>query len=147
MKIDRGADSWTIEVSDGESRSQVEAKVVAGAWGRWGRFDLQLGRTFVRADHRHFGFKRHYRRTDASSRDDSIALYSFRRGYLGVGAYPVGLGAADAQTHGQRSGALIASLEDGGPAIFRQQRVGQNRSLFTLLKFRKKPLLRMMWLN
>ena len=59
------------------------ARVVAGAWGRWGRFDQQLERSFVRdRSHRNFGFKRHFTGPTA----DSIDLYSFRRGYLGVNA-------------------------------------------------------------
>lgn len=60
----------------------LHARIIIGAWGRWGRIDRQLGRSFVE-DHstRHFGFKRHYRsRGDA----ESIDLYSFRNGYLGV---------------------------------------------------------------
>ncbi len=61
----------------------IRARVVAGAWGRWGRFDQQLGRAFVRdRSHRNFGFKRHYRKSEASV--GTIELYSFRRGYLGV---------------------------------------------------------------
>lgn len=42
-----------------------------------------------------------------------------RRGYLGVGAYPAQLAPAAAQLAGrpdQRSAALVASVEDGGPA-------------------------------
>jgi S1-C subfamily serine protease len=39
-----------------------------------------------------------------------------RRGYFGVGAYPVQLTAALAQLAGRDRGALIASTEDGGPA-------------------------------
>ena len=39
-----------------------------------------------------------------------------RRGYLGVGAYPVALPAPLAAALGRPSGALIASIEDGGPA-------------------------------
>jgi len=66
-----------VITDDGE----IEARVVVGAWGRWGRFDQQLGRKFVRdRAHRNFGFKRHY----AGSTDDVIELYSFDRGYLGV---------------------------------------------------------------
>jgi flavin-dependent dehydrogenase len=62
----------------------IEARVVIGAWGRWGRFDTQLGRPFVtdRA-HRSFGFKRHYR---GAPDDHSIELHSFDGGYLGVNA-------------------------------------------------------------
>ena len=65
------------------------AAVVVGAWGRWGRFDTQLERSFVRdRAHRNFGFKRHYRgATDASV----IELHSFRRGYLGVAAVEGGI--------------------------------------------------------
>jgi len=60
----------------------VRARVVAGAWGRWGRFDQQLGRAFVRdRSHRNFGFKRHYRGDGAKG---VIELYSFAHGYLGV---------------------------------------------------------------
>ena len=62
----------------------VRARVVAGAWGRWGRFDQQLGRAFVRdRSHRNFGFKRHYTGTSDEGRG-TIELYSFAHGYLGV---------------------------------------------------------------
>lgn len=62
---------------------ELNAKVIAGAWGRWGRFDQQLSRGFVRdRSHRNFGFKRHY----TGPPTDAIELYSFRRGYLGVNA-------------------------------------------------------------
>jgi menaquinone-9 beta-reductase len=60
----------------------LRARIVAGAWGRWGRFDQQLGRAFVRdRSHRNFGFKRHYR---GAHEPGVIELYSFARGYLGV---------------------------------------------------------------
>ncbi len=39
-----------------------------------------------------------------------------RRGYLGVGAYPVALPQPHATDLDQDAGALVASLEDGGPA-------------------------------
>jgi flavin-dependent dehydrogenase len=66
---------------------EIRARVVVGAWGRWGRFDSQLGRAFIRdRAHRNFGFKRHYwagygRRPAGGG---VIELYSFARGYLGV---------------------------------------------------------------
>lgn len=75
-----GPDRVTIQRRGG-SRA-IGARVIVGAWGRWGRFDQQLDRTFVRdRAHRSFGFKRHYVATAPSS---SIDLYSFRDGYLGV---------------------------------------------------------------
>lgn len=78
-----------IEARTGETR-QIRAKVIAGAWGRWGRFDKQLGRHFVsNTSHRHFGFKRHYRGITADS--DAVDLYAFRGGYLGVSAIEQGL--------------------------------------------------------
>jgi flavin-dependent dehydrogenase len=67
--------------------SVVRARVLAGGWGRWGRFDQQLARGFVRdREHRNFGFKRHYRavREERAASRNVIELYSFRRGYLGV---------------------------------------------------------------
>jgi len=70
-------------------QGEIRARVVAGAWGRWGRFDQQLGRKFVRdRSHRNFGFKRHYVGTGFSL---SIDLYSFRRGYLGVSPVEEGI--------------------------------------------------------
>lgn len=65
------------------SLRDLDAHVIVGAWGRWGRFDTQLRRAFVRdRTHRNFGFKRHYR----GPSDGTIDLYSFARGYLGVSA-------------------------------------------------------------
>ena len=69
-------------------QSEIEARVVVGAWGRWGRFDAQLARSFVRdRSHRNFGFKRHYR----GPQEATIDLYSFRHGYLGVNAIEGGM--------------------------------------------------------
>ncbi|MEA2465351.1 MAG: hypothetical protein QOJ98_3098 [Acidobacteriota bacterium] len=70
------------------SLQDVNAKVTVGAWGRWGRFDQQLDRAFVRdRSHRNFGFKRHYRGTQTNT----IELYSFARGYLGVNSVEGGI--------------------------------------------------------
>jgi len=70
------------------SLEELDAKIVAGAWGRWGRFDQQLHRGFVTDhSHRNFGFKRHYRNTEHGTRNtEHIDLYSFTKGYLGVNA-------------------------------------------------------------
>jgi flavin-dependent dehydrogenase len=83
------------------SLDEVDAKIVVGAWGRWGRFDQQLQRAFVRnRTRRNFGFKRHYVKDSSSLsgearspvlRRDSIELYSFRQGYLGVNAVEGGI--------------------------------------------------------
>jgi S1-C subfamily serine protease len=48
--------------------------------------------------------------------DEILAHGGVRRGYLGVGAYPVALPAPHATDLAQESGALVASIEDGGPA-------------------------------
>jgi len=64
----------------------IGARVVVGAWGRWGRFDTQLKRAFVRdRAHRNFGFKRHYQFSSCDDRN-AVVLHPFRRGYLGVAA-------------------------------------------------------------
>lgn len=90
---DFGAQAWTSCSIGGLSstrvvtdRGEVDARVVVGAWGRWGRFDSQLDRPFVRdRAHRNFGFKRHYRFASGDEKN-VISLFPFRRGYLGVSA-------------------------------------------------------------
>lgn len=78
----------------------VRARVVAGAWGRWGRFDQQLGRAFVRdRAHRNFGFKRHYRGAGVKG---IIELYSFAHGYLGVNDVEDGITNICGLVHAQR---------------------------------------------
>ena len=80
----------SVEVERQGERVTIAARIVVGAWGRWGRFDAQLGRRFVRdRARRNFGFKRHYRA--AAPPSDTITLYSFRRGYLGVSPIEGGL--------------------------------------------------------
>ncbi len=68
-----------------------KATVIAGAWGRWGRFDQQLARSFVNVRDRNFGFKRHYTANRQPPTANQIDLYSFGRGYLGVNAIEGGL--------------------------------------------------------
>jgi menaquinone-9 beta-reductase len=81
-------DGTTATTLDATRVNDIEAKVVVGAWGRWGRFDQQLGRGFVRdRSHRNFGFKRHYR----GQPSNAIELYSFARGYLGVNSVEGGI--------------------------------------------------------
>jgi flavin-dependent dehydrogenase len=75
----------TVVIERDGVRVPIDAGVLIGAWGRWGRFDLQLGRSFVRdRTHRHFGFKRHYRAKEARDTAGIIDLYSYADGYLGV---------------------------------------------------------------
>ncbi|MGZ5445960.1 MAG: NAD(P)/FAD-dependent oxidoreductase [Thermoanaerobaculia bacterium] len=72
-----------------------KATVLVGAWGRWGRFDQQLERSFVHVKDRNFGFKRHYVLSPANRQpptaNQAIDLYSFQRGYLGVNAVEGGV--------------------------------------------------------
>ena len=62
---------------------RIEARLAVGAWGRWGRLDLNLGRKFT-ADRRqrHIGFKRHY--ATGLTAPDVIELHPFPGGYLGA---------------------------------------------------------------
>jgi len=76
-----------VRLKRGERAMTLVARRVCGAWGRWGRFDRMLGRTFTLRDvDRSFGFKRHYRPIGErhAPPPDTIDLYSFDRGYLGV---------------------------------------------------------------
>lgn len=80
-------DHAVVGVRQGERKAVVQARIVCGAWGRWGRFDLMMGREFASGDtDRNFGFKRHYTpsREGVAPPPDTIDLYSFDRGYLGV---------------------------------------------------------------
>jgi len=98
-----------------------DAKVIAGAWGRWGRFDQQLGRKFVRDhSHRNFGFKRHYR----PGSSNVIELYSFKRGYLGVNAVEGGITNICGLVHASRLAhhkgkwdAFIENIRAGEPRL------------------------------
>jgi len=82
---------WRVVAGRGGERQELHARAVVGAWGRWGRFDQQLGRGFVRdRSHRNFGFKRHYAARSATAAG-TIDLYSFAHGYLGVNAIEGGL--------------------------------------------------------
>ena len=87
--ISRGAAFHTETVS-----TLPTAKVTVGAWGRWGRFDQQLHRSFVDVKDRNFGFKRHYRATanrQPPTANQSIDLYAFQKGYLGVNGVEGGI--------------------------------------------------------
>ncbi len=92
------------------SAGPISASVVVGAWGRWGRFDTQLERGFVRDhSHRNFGFKRHYRAMESSSGGtppETIDLHSFRGGYLGVNAVEGGLTNICGLVHARRLAGL-----------------------------------------
>ena len=69
------------------SLEDISARVIVGAWGRWGRFDQQLKRGFVRDhSHRNFGFKRHYRASESGGFAAAVQIYAFQHGYLGVNA-------------------------------------------------------------
>ena len=48
--------------------------------------------------------------------DELVKHGGIRRGYLGVGAYPAALSPQLAALAGRDAGALVASLDDGGPA-------------------------------
>ena len=105
----------------------LDARAVAGAWGRWGRFDAQLGRRFVRdRAHRNFGFKRHYVRAEGASPrvDGTIELHSFGRGYLGVNQVENGLvnicglvHASRLAGHRGRWESFVESLRDEQPDL------------------------------
>ena len=104
------------------SLEEIRATAIVGAWGRWGRFDQQLQRGFVRdRPHRNFGFKRHY---IAASPITSIDLYSFHRGYLGVNAVEGGITnicglvhASRLSGHKGRWDAFVETVREEGPHL------------------------------
>jgi menaquinone-9 beta-reductase len=83
---------WNVdEVGEGSNRVHcrnaggemiLEADLIAGAWGRWGRLDHQLSRPFVtEREERWFGFKRHFA---ARKNDGAVDLFAVENGYVGV---------------------------------------------------------------
>lgn len=126
-----GAADWTgwaatslahdrVTLERGGERRTVTARVIAGAWGRWGRFDAQLARRFVRdRSRRHFGFKRHYRSADGPA--GVIELYSFSRGYLGVSPIEAGLTNICGLVHASRLAGLRGRWDAFVDAIRREE--------------------------
>lgn len=115
-----------FEVRTVSSLSDCSAKVIVGAWGRWGRFDKQLERSFVEDRNRNFGFKRHYQRHGERAADGSIDLYSFDRGYLGVNAVEGGVTnicglvhASRLSGHKGRWDSFIETIRDEEPQLDR----------------------------
>jgi flavin-dependent dehydrogenase len=134
--VSRGAvdlAGWTATELEGNvircSEGTIEARVIAGAWGRWGRFDQQLARGFVRdRTHRNFGFKRHYRRKPSddggAAASSIIELYAFRRGYLGVSSVEGGVTnvcglvhASRLEQHKGRWDAFVARIREEEPQL------------------------------
>lgn len=116
------ANSPLLRPATGDPRSVLRARVLVGAWGRWGRFDNVLRRPFARdRAHRNFGFKRHYRA--ASPASDVIELYSFARGYLGVSAVEGGITNICGLVHASRLGGHKGRWETFVDAIRKEERV------------------------
>ena len=123
--IERGGATTRLTLEQDGQHMVIEAVVVAGAWGRWGRFDQQMQRSFVRDRRtRSFGFKRHYVAHDPPPAVDSIDLYSFDRGYLGVNRVEEGatnicglVHAARLSGHKGRWDAFVETLRDEQPRL------------------------------
>jgi flavin-dependent dehydrogenase len=112
-RIEPAPDGARVELTRDDERVTSTARIVVGAWGRWGRFDSQLGRAFVSdRRHRYFGFKRHYRPT-AARPANTIDLYSFDEGYLGVSPVEGGLINICGLVHADR----LAGLRGGWDAF------------------------------
>jgi flavin-dependent dehydrogenase len=121
------------------SLRDLGARIVVGAWGRWGRFDRELERSFVGSRERNFGFKRHYLASAAALPTGTIDLYAFQHGYLGVNAVEGGLtnicGLVDASRltgHKGRWESFVETLRREEPqldALFRECQPAQDHFL------------------
>lgn len=116
--VSRITNGYRIELQPREDAEQVHlhAGAVVGAWGRWGRLDRELGRSFVQTKRRHFGFKRHGIPIDYSRASDVIELHSFKGGYLGVSSVEGGV----TNICGLVEESRIRRLKGGWPAFVDQ---------------------------
>ncbi|HUP64882.1 MAG TPA: NAD(P)/FAD-dependent oxidoreductase [Thermoanaerobaculia bacterium] len=109
-----GSRTIHIRSTAGEMR-ELRARAVVGAWGRWGRLDLALGRDFVRdRGHRYIGFKRHY--AGGVTAAATIELHSFPGGYLGAQQIEGHLSNLCGLVHQGK----IAGMRGGWPAFVRE---------------------------
>ena len=123
-----GHEGWrTIHIRSTEGgMRELRARAVVGAWGRWGRLDLALGRDFVRdRGHRYIGFKRHY--AGGVTPPDTIELHSFRGGYLGAQQIEGNLSNLCGLVHQEK----IAGMRGGWPG-FVEEISRSSRSLASL---------------
>lgn len=110
---DLGSDH-SLVLKRGDETQRVSARVIVGAWGRWGRIDRALDRKFVRdRGRRFFGFKRHYR---GGAEPGTIELRSFPGGYLGVSRVEGGVTNICGLVHHSR----ISGLKGGWEAFTRE---------------------------
>ena len=121
-RIDRRGERFAISLSAGDRPDAIDASIVLGAWGRWGRIDQQLDRPFIHdRTHRYFGFKRHYSGPPLPGRID---LYSFAAGYLGASPIEGGLTNLCGLVHHER----LAGMR-GGWSGFAETLAGERSSL------------------
>lgn len=119
--IKRDGEAFHVDITRDDETRRIDSAVVAGAWGKWGRFDLTLGRTFVTERSRHFGFKRHYE--PLTPRDESIIeLHSFDGGYLGVSGVEGGLTNVCGLVHASRLHGLKSGWAPFVDSIARRSR-------------------------
>ncbi|MGH9458737.1 MAG: NAD(P)/FAD-dependent oxidoreductase [Thermoanaerobaculia bacterium] len=113
LSIERNGGRFVTRLSIHEGEEvAVDARAVAGAWGRWGRLDIQLDRPFVaHKRNRYIGFKRHYEGPHALP--SSVDLYPFPGGYLGAQAVEEGRVNICGLVHQER----LATLRGGWPAF------------------------------
>ncbi len=121
VRFDAAADHFTLETSSGP----VQARVVAGAWGRRANLDVKLARPYLAnrhdAAHNFVGVKHHLRLPDFPP--DLIELHNFRDGYAGLSRVEDGrtcmayLTTAENLRHAGSIAALEATVLAANPAL------------------------------
>lgn len=121
--LQRLNDRHQVIVQRENATTCIDAAVVVGAWGRWGRFDQKLARAFTHDRRtRSFGFKRHYT-GGAPAAAESIDLYAFAGGYLGVNHVEGGLANICGLVHAER----LTGLKGGWESFIEKLRTEEPR--------------------
>jgi flavin-dependent dehydrogenase len=74
---------FRVRLTRGQAESEIRARAVIGAWGRWDSLDRRLERGFLTRSRRFFGWSRDFL-GDARSLAGQVRLYLFPGGYCGL---------------------------------------------------------------
>jgi len=82
LTADRVDGRFRVAFATPDGLTELEARTVLGAWGRWDALDKTLDRSFLRGGRRFFAWSRDFCNEEGLA--GSVRLYLFRGGYCGL---------------------------------------------------------------